>query len=413
MSEKDFLIYSAKEPMVILRKKFNQGESLYKSTPDSISQIAALEDSAYVRFVLEEAYSGYDFYDKALFDTAFEAIECELRGGSKNVQINDLIDLIANNLSFINDGHLCLGTENHGKGFYERLDTYVSDILLTENNGSYIDITSGEKVELNGDNRLFQTISDKTSSAFLVGKRSKKPLDKIKLLIGGNERVLDVHKIKSKQRSEKILITDDYDTDVAYITCPSFIGDSEEDFNKFEEIGIRCRNYKNIILDLSNNLGGNSEFPKRFLKGLNGGFNDTTAICELKSTLVHAKECGEIKSIPRHLKNSSDQDMSFIPVYEGTLHIIINDRVASSAENAIIMAQSLKNVLFYGCNSMGIGRFGDLCIYYLPNSQVTLWCPQKIFESIIEETVGFEPDFWVDSYDVTSIIKNHIKRQLV
>ena len=82
--------------------------------------------------------------------------------------------------------------------------------------------------------------------------------------------------------------------------------------------------------------------------------------------------------------------------------------VASSTELALRWAASYPRVTFYGCNSLGIGHFGDLCIYYLPNSQIVLWCPQKVFDAGIQETVGFEPDFWIDSHDVVSAVLNYI-----
>ena len=55
MNNHEFLIYSAKEPMKILRKKFNRGESVYKEVPSSVSKAEALEDISYVRYVMEQA----------------------------------------------------------------------------------------------------------------------------------------------------------------------------------------------------------------------------------------------------------------------------------------------------------------------------------------------------------------------
>ena len=145
------------------------------------------------------------------------------------------------------------------------------------------------------------------------------------------------------------------------------------------------------------------------MKGLNGGCVDSSKILELQSTLVYAKESGEISSIPYHFTCQSSTPERYDDMYAGTLHVIINDRVASSAESAIIMAKSLPKVVFYGCNSMGIGRFGDLCIYYLPCSQITLWCPQKVFDNTIEETTGYTPDIWIDSIDTIQVVLQHIK----
>ncbi|MDY2629557.1 MAG: hypothetical protein SOW08_14790 [Lachnospiraceae bacterium] len=94
-------------------------------------------------------------------------------------------------------------------------------------------------------------------------------------------------------------------------------------------------------------------------------------------------------------------------MFDGTLHVIINNQVASSGELALVYAKSLPKVIFYGCNTLGIGQFGDLCIYYLPNSNVTLWCPQKVFNTVISETEGMKPDFWIT--EITAIIEHFSK----
>lgn len=96
-------------------------------------------------------------------------------------------------------------------------------------------------------------------------------------------------------------------------------------------------------------------------------------------------------------------------MFNVTLHVIVNDRVASSGESAVFMALSLPRVVLYGCNTLGIGRFGDLCVYTLPNSHITLWCPQKAFEQALEEGMGYEPDIWIDSHDVAAVVKGYIQ----
>lgn len=219
---------------------------------------------------------------------------------------------------------------------------------------------------------------------------------------------LPVWKIRSKAKKAPML-EKVYDGDIAIITCSSFVGDNEEDLGKFYEVGMKCRTYRHIIWDLSNNLGGNSAFPKRFLAGLDGGFFEASAVWEVKSSLVQAKETGIIDSIPRHLKPVPSDGEGKAGCFCGALHVIINDQVASSAELAVVMAKQVQNCTFYGCNSLGIGCFGDLCIYYLPNTHIVLWCPQKVFDTGIKEEIGFEPDYWMNEEDVASAVKAYIK----
>lgn len=405
MNNTEYLKYSATEPMTVLRRKFNDGESLYKDTPVELSIDDARDDVLYVQYVLENAYSGYSYYDEALFRTAFLSVLDELNTLEK-ITPNKLIDLICKHLSFISDGHLSLSTQDYGKGFYKMEQTYVSDLLLSKTDDCYLDLCSGKPVSFDSTLRIFPTVSMSGSDAYLLGIRSKEQIDAISVRLGNTEEVLPVHKIRSHATTEQFSVEECYHEDTAIITCSSFVGDSDAQMKKLYEIGKKCRSYKHVIWDLSNNLGGNSELPKQFLLGLTGGFCDTLQFLELRSTLVHAKEYGAIQDIPYGFEQIRNEQTESADLFNGELHVIINDMVASSAEIAVAWAATLPRVTFYGCNSLGIGCFGDLCIYYLPHSQVVLWCPQKVFDTNIVETVGFEPNYWIDSNDVVTIVQN-------
>lgn len=85
--------------------------------------------------------------------------------------------------------------------------------------------------------------------------------------------------------------------------------------------------------------------------------------------------------------------------------------VASSAELAIAWAKTYPRVTFYDCNSLGIVCFGDLHVDYLPHSKITLWCPQKVFDANIRETVGFSPDYRIDNNNVLSVVLKEITKK--
>ncbi len=405
--KKKFLDYSATEPMVVLRKKFNQGENLYKPVPTEMATDKALEDIDYVQYVLENAYSGYTYYEKALFDNAF----CSMRdiiSREPYISINRLIDIISDQLSFLCDGHLSFTTEEYGRGFYKRTTTFVSDILLEQKDGRYIDIATNKSIELCGKTTTFPTILSNNRHLFLVGESSKNKVTEIELIVDGLLEKISVHEIKANDTAEEILIGEKYYEDIAVISCGTFVGDSEQDLQKFKSVGEKCRKYRNVIWDLSNNLGGNSAFAEQFLIGLNGGYRSENVIRSLNSLLVYAKEHGEVKEIDYYFTDESNSSFTGENLFKGTLHVIINNGVASSGELALVYAKSLPRVIFYGCNTLGIGQFGDLCIYYLPNSNITLWCPQKVFNTVIPETEGMKPDFWIDSKDVVSVVKDSI-----
>lgn len=407
MIEKEFLAYSATEPMVVLRKRFNQGENLYKPVPNEIAVDKALEDIDYVQYVLENAYSGYTYHDRNSFDGAFNSMRDIVKKESC-INVNHFIDIISDQLSFICDGHLSLATAEYGQGFYKRTVTFVSSLVLEQRDGQYIDVVSNKHIELHGRARTFPTVSSDDRRLLLVGVCSKKEETEIELVVDGALEKVPVHKIKANDSEDEILISEKYDNDIAVISCSTFVGDCDEYLQKFKSMGEKCRKYRDVIWDLSNNLGGNSAFAEQFLIGLNGGYQSKNVIRSLNSSLVYAKEHGEVKEIDYHFTEDSNSEFSGDNLFGGTLHVIVNSRVASSGELALVYAQSLPKVIFYGCNTLGIGQFGDLCIYYLPYSNITLWCPQKVFNTVIQETEGLNPDYWIDRDDVVSVVKSSI-----
>ena len=204
MEHIDYLHYTANEPMTILRKRYHHGESLYKPTPTVIDPCEALSDIAYLRYVLENAYSGYPYHSKDKFDTAFALMEQEIRESSEKITVNRLVDLIADRLSFICDGHLSLTTETYGKGFYKKWQTYVSDLRVNRDNDRYRCAETGEAVAFGKDVSLFPTISNKDQETFLVGIRSKDPIEEITLSVDSVKKSFPVHKVASKETEKEI-----------------------------------------------------------------------------------------------------------------------------------------------------------------------------------------------------------------
>lgn len=402
MKEADYLAHSARTPMTALRRDFNRGVSLYHTPPESLSAAEAAEDADYARYVLENAYSGYSYYDAELFRRGFAAIR-ETIAVARTVTPRALIGLFGAQLDFLSDGHLAFALEDDGAGFYRKQQTYVTDLRLARAGDGYADAASGAPVRFDAPLRALPALPQGGEARFLLGVRSKEPVTEVTVWRDADPVTLPVHRIASRETAET-LREERYVGDTAVIASAGFVGDDAADLARFEAAGRRCRGYRRVVWDLSGNLGGNSEFPKRFLTGLTGGFADPVRTLALESTLVHAKETGEVRDVPYRLTEVRGEPAENADLFAGELHVILNDRVASSAELAVAWAASLPRVTFYGCNSLGIGRFGDLCVYELPHSKILLWCPQKVFLQGIPETFGFEPDFWIDSPDPVSAV---------
>ena len=412
----DFLKYSAKDNMQTIRQAYNQGKNITKETPEAITYNQAFEDIHYLQFILENGYSGYGDWGKEAFDQAFADLKEELAKESltnttKLIALPVFLDLIKKHFTFIFDGHLAITTDNYGIGFYKPLKTFVSSLFLKEHQDGFISESNKVLSFNNPSIKLFPTIKNR-ETGYLIGARSYRDLESLEVFINQETIAIPVHPIKSST-CEKITIQETTFFDqAAYVKSSTFIGDDPKDLAAMYETGKELRHYSNVIWDLSNNMGGNAEFAKQFITGLSDCCSDSNQTYQLESTLVHAKETGQIQDIPYGFKEIKEYENHATPSnFSGHLHIIINDSVASSGELAIKMTSCIENRTIYGCNTLGIGRFGDLLIYYLPHSKATVWCPHKIYESGIIEGQGYEPDVWLDSLDPLSHVLDIISSQ--
>jgi hypothetical protein len=392
----DFLEYTAKENMKKLRSMFNRNENVVKNTPHEITKEEALLDIEYLRYLLENGYSGYEYYPKISFDEGFLHIKKELHK-SDAIKTNVFVNLIKSTLMFITDGHFSIMSDNHSVGFYTPYDTYVAGIRVKKKQGEHYVAGTMDSIDFSKEIELFKTISDDKDNVYLIGKRSYEKVDSIEVKINGIYEVLKTHHIKSCTNNEKQLFDFKDINGIAYLKSSTFIGDSLEELNGMYNIGITCSQYDTVVWDLSNNSGGNSEFVKKFIEGLNGSYNSLIAARQLQSSLITAKESGVVENIKKSWKTICERPSSIKMNYKGLLNIIVNDNVASSGEMAITEAGNVKNVKVFGTNTLGIGKYGDVLIYYLPKSNITVWVPHKVFECGITETKGYTPDIWIDS----------------
>jgi len=418
MNQRDFLVHHAADPMTVLHQKMSDHEDITKPIPEKISREDALIDLACFRNIMEEGYSGYTYYEKKQFDDAFSAMEKRITSGSDEIAPLDLLNIIAEELSFISDGHLSLNAGNVKIRFFKKEMAYVSDARLREENGKYICTKCGKTIEFDESVTLFPTLPDENGPLYMIGVRSKEEVASIKVKADGEEIELPLHMIASEPIPEKkptAMLIEKYYDDVAVITCTTFVGNTDKYLESFYRAGLRCRTCNHVIFNLVNNGGGNSVFPQRFFDGLYGwvGFSSKGGRI-YDSSLLRAKRFGNIEegvertySEWHNVKNEDEPTPE--NMYNGSLHVVINQKVASSAELAVCMASNVEGVKYYGCNSAGVGKYGDVLTWFLPKSCTIIRAPYKIFDNGIEETIGYTPDLWVDSTDPVGAVIEYVR----
>lgn len=158
------------------------------------------------------------------------------------------------------------------------------------------------------------------------------------------------------------------------------------------ERGLSHRKDPALVWSLLGNTGGDSRYPKSFIRGLNGYANwqSDCAVSEI------AQDGDRI--IVRWSLHASERTDPGRSEYSGRLFVLQNKKTASSGEAAVCFARSVKGAVFIGSATMGCGQFGDLNVWRLPCTGVTFAMGYKVFQMDgFEEGRGLLPDYWLDS----------------
>ena len=98
--------------------------------PDSISGSEALQDIEMLKYLIENAYSGYSYWENQGID--FNAIYenlIELAEGSEKISVVEMERIVAEGLTDVQDGHLSIiGHERHH--FLDRKNPYFADVIV-------------------------------------------------------------------------------------------------------------------------------------------------------------------------------------------------------------------------------------------------------------------------------------------
>jgi len=415
MNKREMLEHTAKDNQKYLVEKRFAGEKIERIIPEKLSREDAFADFAYLRYIMEEGYSGYTYYEKSLWDNAFAAIEKELNSRDE-ITPEEMFAVFHDHLSFICDGHLSFSVKDKFFRFFENEVAYVADMKLRkQEDGSFSCLETGERVLPCGDTITFETLPDENGPLYLLGVLSKKKIETVRALVAGEITDVPVHVIATEPRPEtrgKGEPVENYYDDVAVITCKSFGGNPAVLLDHYYRAGLRCRTCKHVVLDMVNNGGGNSLFPQKFFEGLYGWSYHTSKVDVLHSSILTAKHDGTIdENVERRFVRRERPDMTRTEnAFDGKLHVVINSGVASSAELAVCMSWQYPNTTYYGTCSAGIGKYGDVLTWIFPKSNASMGAPYKIFDNGINETIGYRPNIWVDSTDPIGDIKAYIER---
>ncbi|MCK9225613.1 MAG: hypothetical protein M0R46_11780 [Candidatus Muirbacterium halophilum] len=404
--------------------------------PEQITYAQALEDLLHFSYLLENAYAGFDYFEKkgVNFKEKINNLKSDFSVKSSNLKVNELEKHLAGIMKGINDGNFAIIGNKNWK-FYKRKNSYLSEILIEKfYDNSYIVVNSavdnvpiGSKY-IGSENNLFKTLSPTGKKHYLIGKLSE-----------NLEGFMDVDFIiNEKKWNISIPLHSNWSGEY-------YNQNTKNSFFKTNNInGIRLRNFTimdknyntlkksakswadsmifddNIIIDLFN-AKGSEGIIEEFTQALNGTWADPQYIAYLYSpATVQANNVTSDKYIPYisdYLNKFKKQYEKMIKEptrefkldfrlprtrkdFSGKVIALANRNTVSGAEDALmIVKESFKDVIVVGENTAGLVNFGEVRYYQLPLSKIWIAIPSVLFISDYKEGEGVLPDLWLDCPD--------------
>lgn len=377
-----------------------------------ISQQQAVSDFEELCYIMDNGYSGKEYWEKhgISFDKCYSEIKRFIEDRNE-IYISDFCRAIhcAFNVG-ITDNHLSFASPLTGRlNFSKKYSAYFADIIVERIRDRFIVIASSDNAVkpddiINNADSLYSTLSPRGSRYYLIGCRSWNDCNTLNVPINGKPTDISLHRCRAVNKSETsdICLQQGVICGIPVIrsNCCDYVNPISKNDNIID-IGRKYAESDRIIWNNLSNEGGYSKIPHDFLLGLNNYVCREEYCAKLISSITENKPCKRewILTEP----DTCERDNG---TYRGTMYFLMNSDTASSGETSVLMAKSLRHVVFIGENSMGCNTFGNVASYQLTNSNIILRVPNMINlcknpDDCIEGK-GFAPDFWVDSTDVQS-----------
>nr|WP_281420316.1 S41 family peptidase [Tissierella simiarum] len=427
------------------------GKSLFLSNypPTNIVLDEALEDIEYLFSIFKYGYAGYEYFGgDNLFYQAKNKIIYEISYKFKNtnsISVDEFNEILCDNLGFIQDGHLSIGSYQLSKNYNYYSNEYYN--FLKDEKGYYF-IESGEREYLRQVNNklpeeyIKKSLDEEGNIVYSLGLISdtEKFSTEVKVELESENIVSEKYITLSRYEPADVSYNKVYDTydieNIHVIKCTGFFNNSEydKDMEYFIKDAKSLREKDIIILDLRGNGGGEVLYISRWYNNFTQGqLNIAHKFYYLLTNTVSNSSQNDESEVS---SNVSDENTTFfnkikenkdtilpgwsymrfgeykliennIPIF-----VLLDKRTASAAELFLHSLRQLNNVVYIGTNSQGMNTTGNSLVYYLPNSNLKLFIPEIIIMHLegekMEEGIGFYPDLWVKPKDSMERIIKYI-----
>lgn len=364
---------------------------------------------------LKRTYCGFDYFftdemcDK-IQNTLLRKIKSRL-GKVSNKTI--FFSLFRELYPILNDSHFNLYACKRMKFFRKNHIAYVTNIILRKTGNSY-EVVNENKDFKKGFSFAPNEVQDFLMPTLYVGENSRIEVDYYLLGKYSATRVNSLSIKGKKLKTHRILsdsaTQDNVDRIVSkngYVIAnhKSYGMPWNEDLlREYYNDGCNCAGSDAVILNLTGNGGGSSDYPERFYEGLNGSSEDGLYGAYLPSPTELPDE------VKRYQMRYPGENIS--PTYNGTLYVVMNKATASSAEMGVSPSYYVKNAVRVGSGTFGCSTFGNCVMFQLPNSKICFRYGLRLFYyENFEEGKGFLPDYWIDDKDPVRVVEQYIKKK--
>lgn len=377
----------------------------------TITREQAVEDLFVLRYLMENRYCGWDYYQKRglSWDSSFQRLQDFLESEGE-IYISDFCRAIHKAFDAgIVDNHLSFCSPLTGRLSYgKQFTAYFADFQVEQTENGYRvtesacpGVAIGDRIE--APDYLFPTLSPNERKRYLVGVRSFTPVTELLLTVNDTPVRVPLHRCKAIHKTEDrdvcLRHTAKDGIDILRANCCDYVGGLTEETDLIA-IGRQFRDKDHLILNYLSNEGGYNRITRELIRGLNGYVHASEHSIKLISPVTEEQDCDRQWI---QLSEAEPYDYSKA-AYDGTLILLVNSETASSGESAVLYARSCKNLLLIGENTMGCNTFGNVASYELPHSRIVCRIPNVINlcpdPNDCLEGRGFAPDYWVDSEDV-------------
>jgi len=410
-----------------------------------ITREEARKDVEYLFYLISHGYGGYEFFKQR---GDFDQAKREILEGVETQPLwspQEFSDLIHEHLSFISDGHFCVGFHY----YYEHEDFWHNaDVELQMTQGDYYftsDCTTWRVHSVNGKSPIdyiFPSLNCEGEPTYIFGVLSKSLPEPLRVTAtkGEEQKTFEIRLVRSDFSSEDLFLEESYDG-IPIITIRSFYDLYRIELEQFLKTALMYKGGEYLILDIRGNGGGMSYWPEEWVKKFSGkslGYftntelgNRTTIMGGINSIMFFRENLSDptyLEYAVRHYERLlSDLDQGRqapkwtpleIPriqsVSNTTTGILLTDKNTASAGEVLIgYLRQLDNVIMVGENSAGVCTFWSKLPYRLPNSNLPVaLSPSLNFPADLEfiEERGIFPDLWVPAESALEYALKAIKK---